>query len=168
MKEMIVVDVKKCVGCHTCELSCAVEHSKTKNLLTAVSEKPLPKSRIAVETSEGMNLPLQCRHCEEPPCLNVCPTEAITKKELGEAVLIDDELCIGCKSCVLVCPFGAIALSPDQKAVFKCDLCVERLSKGQIPACVSTCPTRALLFTSADQLTKEKRREFMVEYLKSS
>ena len=168
MKEMIVVDVKKCVGCHTCEISCAVEHSKTKNLISAISEKPLPKSRVVVESSDGVNLPLQCRHCEEPPCLNVCPTRAITKEDAGEAVLIEQDLCIGCKSCILVCPFGAVTLSSDEKAVLKCDLCIERTSKGQIPACVCSCPTHALLFTSMDQLTKEKRREFMVEFLKSS
>lgn len=168
MKEMIVVDVKKCVGCRSCEIGCAVEHSETKNLFSAIFEKPLPKSRVVVESSNGMNLPLQCRHCEEPPCLNVCPTKAITKEDVGEAVLIDQDFCIGCKSCILVCPFGAVALSSDEKAVLKCDLCIERTSIGQIPACVSSCPTHALQFISVDQLTKEKRREFMVEFLKGS
>ncbi len=168
MKGLIVVDVKKCVGCRSCEIGCAVEHSKTKQLFSAISEQPLPQSRVVVESSDHRNLPLQCRHCQEPPCLNVCPTKAITKEDAGEAVLIDSDLCIGCKSCILVCPFGAVALSLDHKAILKCDFCMERTSKGQIPACVCSCPTNALQYTSVEQLTKEKRREFMVEFLKGS
>ncbi len=167
MEGMITVDVKKCVGCRSCEIGCAVEHSKTKALFTAIAEKPLPKSRVVVETAGGRNLPLQCRHCQEPPCLNVCPTGAIIREDAEAAVLIKQDLCIGCRSCILVCPFGAVTLSPEQKAILKCDLCAERTSTGQLPACVSSCPTLALQFTTVDELIKEKRREFMVEFLKA-
>ncbi len=104
MKGLIVVDVKKCLGCRSCEIGCAVEHSKSKQLFSAVFEKPLPQSRVVVESYGGTNLPLQCRHCEDPPCVKVCPTQAVTKQDVGEAVLIDDALCIGCKCCILVCP----------------------------------------------------------------
>ncbi len=166
MKGLMVVDVKKCLGCHSCELGCAVEHSESKELLASIFERPLPQSRVTVEHSKGTSLPLQCRHCEDPPCIKVCPTEAIIKKDVGEAVLIDEALCIGCKVCILVCPFGAVTLSTDDKAILKCDLCQERLSVGDVPACVSSCPTRALEFVSVEEFTKEKRREFMVEFLK--
>ncbi|RQD77917.1 MAG: 4Fe-4S dicluster domain-containing protein [Candidatus Syntrophonatronum acetioxidans] len=162
----MVVDVKKCLGCHSCELGCAVEHSASKQLFASILEKPLPQSRVTVEHSEGTSLPLQCRHCEDPPCVKVCPTEAITKKDVGEAVLIDESLCIGCKVCILICPFGAVTLSTDDKAILKCDLCQERIFTGEAPACVSSCPTRALQFISVEEFTKEKRREFMVEFLK--
>ncbi len=168
MKGLITVDVNKCLGCRSCELGCAVEHSHSKNLFSAISEKPLPQSRVAVEHCHNTSIPLQCRHCEDPPCANVCPTQAISKQDSGEAVLIEDALCIGCKVCILVCPFGSISLSRDDKAVLKCDLCLERTSNGQVPACVSSCPTSALQFIPVEQFTKEKRREFMVEFLKGS
>ncbi len=168
MKGLIAVDVNKCLGCHSCELGCAVEHSQSKHLFSAILEKPLPQNRVIVEHCDDTNIPLQCRHCEDPPCAKVCPTQAISKPEVGEAVLIEDELCIGCKVCILVCPFGSISLSKDDKNIIKCDLCFERTSEGQVPACVSNCPTNALQFIPVEQFTKEKRREFMVDFLKSS
>lgn len=168
MKGLIVVEVKKCLGCHSCEIGCAVEHSQGKDLFSAIQEKPLPRSRVRVESTGSASLPLQCRHCEDPPCAQVCPTGAIGKQGAGDAVLVQQDHCIGCKSCILVCPFGAIDLAEGDKAVLKCDFCLERLAAGEVPACVSSCPSGALQFTSVEQLTREKRREFMVDFLQSS
>ncbi len=168
MKGLLVVDTKKCLGCHSCEIGCAVEHSKTKQLFSAVFETPRPQSRVCVEHYGGTNLPMQCRHCEDAPCVKVCPTRAMAKEVAGEAVLIEHSLCIGCKWCILVCPFGAIALGAGEKAVLKCDFCNERAAAGLLPACVNSCPTGALQFASADKFTKEKRREFLVEFFSAS
>ncbi|MGI5875466.1 MAG: 4Fe-4S dicluster domain-containing protein [Dethiobacteria bacterium] len=165
IKGLIVVNVEKCLGCHSCEIACAVEHSRSKQLFSAISEAPLPKSRVAVEHYGSARLPLQCRHCDNAPCIKVCPTKAMLKEAGNGAVLIDHSLCIGCKWCLLVCPFGAVTLDNDEKAVLKCDLCYERTSTGRVPACVYSCPTGALQFTSVEELIKKKRRDFLVDFL---
>lgn len=168
MKALIVVDPQKCVGCHTCELACAVAHSRSKQLYAAIGEDPKPESRINVGRYLNTNLPLQCRHCEDAPCVKVCPSEAMQKEERGEAVLINEERCIGCKWCILVCPFGAVTLGQGEKAILKCDLCAARAADGLSPACTGSCPTGALQFTPVEQLTHDKRREFAVDFLGSS
>jgi len=162
MKGSILIDPKKCLGCKTCELQCAIVHSKSKNLIKAICEKPLPQTRIRVEAAEDLSVPLQCRHCEDAPCVKICPTKATVKSEPEGPVLIKDELCIGCKWCVLVCPFGVIRISREGAAVTKCDLCFERLEKGEFPACVAACPSKALQFKSIEELSKDKRKEYLV------
>ncbi len=151
----IFVDVEKCLSCRSCEIACAVAHSNTKALFKAIGEIPLPKYKIYLEDVQGFSVPLQCRHCEAAPCVQVCPTRAITRKKLSEPVLIDSELCIGCSSCIIVCPWGIPKLSRDGKVVIKCDLCLERLQKNEEPACVKACPTGALKFKSVAELIKE-------------
>jgi len=89
----------------------------------------------------------------------VCPTGAIHREGENEPVLFDHTRCIGCKMCVQACPFGMITMRLDGKGVLKCDLCVERLAKGQEPACVVACPTGALVFGDEEQLAQMKRRK---------
>lgn len=169
MKGLLVINPQKCVGCHSCELNCAVAHSQSRQLFAAVFETPLPQSRVKVEHYQGTSIPLQCRHCEDAPCLKVCPTRAISKADREEAVLIDESLCIGCKWCLLVCPFGSVSLGREgHNAVLKCDLCQEYPPENKEPACVYSCPTGALQFLTAEQYAREKRREFLVDYLESS
>ena len=164
MKGVIMVNTEKCLACHSCRLGCAVEHSQTKELFAAISEKPRLESRVIIESFSDVNVPLQCRHCEDAPCVRVCPTKALTKGESQGAVLVNNDLCIGCKWCIVACPFGVITLSKESKGILKCDLCSEN-DNTSIPACVSSCPTKALEFTSLENLTKEKRREFLVDLL---
>ena len=166
MKGTIVVNIPKCVGCHSCELACAVEHSLSKNLYQAVSESPRPQKRVEVECYGRTNLPLQCRHCADAPCVRVCPTSALYKQDQGEVVLVDQPKCIGCKWCVLACPFGVITLGFDDKAVIKCDLCLERAGRNEEPACVEGCPTGALELATVEEAARSKRREFLVEFLR--
>ena len=163
-KGMIVVDPEKCVACRTCELQCAIVHSKSKDLKKAIGEKPLSKPRVKVEAFEGEVLPLQCRHCEDAPCIKICPTKAIDRADQDSPVLVDSELCIGCKMCVLVCPFGVINMDEKGKAIIKCDLCIERLRKGEKPACVMACPTHTLKFMILDEITKEKRKKYLISF----
>jgi Fe-S-cluster-containing dehydrogenase component len=89
----------------------------------------------------------------------------MAKQGAGEEVLIDDSLCIGCKWCLLVCPFGAVVPGRGKQAVHKCDLCFERAHQGREPACAEHCPTGALQLVAVEIFTKEKRREFLVDYL---
>lgn len=164
MRGMIYVDPERCMGCHTCELACAVAHSESKELFGAIYEEPPPRPRVVVEAVGGTSFPLQCRHCEEAPCVAVCPTHAMTKLE-GGPVVVRQELCIGCKACILVCPFGAVTMGPG--GTHKCDLCIERLEEGQEPACASSCPTGALRFVSAEEAAREARRRAAEKFLVS-
>ena len=89
----------------------------------------------------------------------VCPTGAIHRFGENGPVVLDPESCIGCKFCVLVCPFGVIELSADGKAMTKCDLCIERTEAGGVPACVAACPTCGLRFVEIESWPKQRRRE---------
>jgi len=154
----IVVNINKCLACKSCEIACALAHSKSKVLQEAVAESPRPQSRVAVEPAGEFGIPMQCRHCEDAPCISVCPTAAIHRDEVNAPVLIDKERCIGCGYCLMVCPFGVIDITRDSKAVVKCDLCIERTKVGEEPACVSGCPTGALQFCElTDYLIKRRR-----------
>ena len=159
MTMMIVVNEQRCLGCKTCVLECAMAHSEAKSLVEAMAAASPPQSRVHVEPAGPLAIPLQCRHCEEAPCITVCPTEAMYRPSQTGPVLIDAEMCIGCKFCMLVCPFGVIDLSRDGKAMVKCDLCIERTEAGQEPACVAGCPTGALEYREVEEWLRERRWE---------
>jgi len=171
MKGIIVVDVERCVGCKSCELACAVAHSESKSLVGALAEKPRPQPRVTVEGVEDSSLPLQCRHCEDAPCVAICPAEALTKLGVGEPVVLDTRRCIGCKMCILACPFGVLKMSRDGTVITKCDLCIERIEQGDQPACVAACPTKALKYMPIDEAIEKKRKgaakKFLVELSRS-
>jgi carbon-monoxide dehydrogenase iron sulfur subunit len=161
--KIILCDSNRCLGCRSCEVACALEHSESKDLREAVLEKPGPQSRVTVEAAGDHGLPLQCRHCEDAPCVAVCPTEAIHRMSDGGPVLIDEERCIGCRMCLIACPFGVISTSRDGGAVVKCDLCIERQEAGQEPACVTACPTQAIRFVDIEEAQRQKRRAAVAE-----
>lgn len=151
MKGGIHVILKKCLGCHSCELACALEHSQSKELVKAIHEDPAPVSRVYVERVGEVSVPLQCRHCQDPPCVAVCPQEAIEKLGPQQQVIIHEDKCTGCKFCIAACPYGVVRLRDDGKVALKCDLCPERTEQGQAPACVSACQTGALCFGSSEK-----------------
>lgn len=157
MKGMIVVRAERCLGCKACLVACAVEHSVSKDLAGAVGESPAPQPRVSLAQCQGVAVPLQCRHCEEAPCVLVCPTKALHRPVEKGPVLVDAGRCIGCRYCLLACPFGSIQMSRDGKAVIKCDLCLERAKAGLEPACTAACPTGALVFCQEDQWLREQR-----------
>jgi len=163
--KIIYIDPEKCMSCKSCELACAVEHSESRELVRAVAEEPKPACRVSVVGNEDLSLPLQCRHCEDAPCVAVCPSGAMKKEENG-IVAIEHNLCIGCNFCVIACPFGVIKTNREGKAVIKCDLCRERLKKGEDPACVEACPTKALAFVEPEASSKEKKEKFLTEFKK--
>ena len=159
MSKHITVRIDRCVGCHTCEVACAIAHSQSEDIETMLLEGENPGYRIHVETYGPLSIPITCQHCEEADCALVCPTDAVKRNAPGKPVLVDDERCTGCGLCVRACPFGVIALRPEGKVAFKCDLCVRRLAKGLEPACLSSCPTKALLLQEEAASNREKRRE---------
>ena len=159
MSKTIVTDIEKCVACKGCEIACALEHSASKRLEEAVRESPAPQSRVAVLANDRYSVPLQCRHCEDAPCIFVCPTLAMHRQAVGSPVLIDRDKCIGCRACLVACPFGAIDMARDGRAVVKCDLCLERSLRGEQPACVESCPTGAMRLCETEDLNLERRRQ---------
>jgi len=158
MGKVIMVNIEKCLACKSCELACAVAHSKSGVLEEAIAQSPRPQKRINVEAVEDFAVPMQCRHCEDAPCIQVCPTRAIYRQSIESPVLINPELCIGCKFCLMVCPMGVIDVSRDGKAMTKCDLCINRPGPGEGPACVEACPTKALQLVSDGQLIAANRK----------
>ncbi|MHC4542967.1 MAG: response regulator [Planctomycetota bacterium] len=167
-RQIITVDVKKCYACLTCVVECAYarlglpKHVPISQVLSA--------SGVSVEAAGDLAVPLRCMQCEDAPCITVCPTGALYRDSLDDPVLIDQNLCIGCKSCMLACPIGAISLDPEGKAVQKCDMCIARLKKGQLPVCVTSCPTEATQLTTLDEVTtraRETSASVLAEVLKA-
>ena len=160
----IIADETKCMACRACEFACALAHADTEDLVKAVFEQGA-RPRIYIEAAGGIAVPLQCRHCEDAPCVKVCPSGALSRPNEAEPVVVRQERCIGCAFCVEACPFGVIALArcsapgmPEGgKVVIKCDLCAHRTAEGLEPACVSSCPVGALVFEEADASAKRSR-----------
>ena len=141
MVKSIYVKEEVCIGCRLCEIHCIVQHSRTRNIIKAFKEFPRPLSRVRVEERKNTSFALQCRHCDEAPCIETCITGAM-HRENGR-VLCDTERCVGCWMCIMVCPFGVIGREGDSKKVAsKCDLCLG----VDVPVCVSNCPNEALIY----------------------
>ena len=160
----IVADPTKCLACRACEIACAVAHAETDDLVEAIYAQGA-KPRIYIESVGRFAVPLQCRHCDDAPCVRVCPSGALSRPSEAEPVLVDQQKCIGCGFCVEACPFGVILLadrygwdpSGNQKAVIKCDLCAKRQAEGLRPACVSACPVGALVLEELTETAKRSR-----------
>ena len=162
----VVVHPERCVGCMQCMVACATAHSRTGILFSAVCETPLPKPRVHVGVGlYGEGFPNRCRHCDPAPCRLACLPGAIYRNEEFDTVLIDPDICINCASCAMACPFGVIRYHEDSKApskkvvAVKCDNCIERQSRGLIPACVEVCKVDALTFEEPSAALKRKTDE---------
>ena len=160
----LVIDLNVCVGCHACVTSC-------KQWNTSGAAGPLtdfdPYGEAASGTffnrvqtfevgefphTQTVHFPKSCLHCEDPPCVPVCPTGASYKRAEDGIVLVDYDKCIGCKYCSWACPYGARELDEDRRVMTKCTLCVDRVTDKSLPeaerkpACVLACPPGARLF----------------------
>ena len=163
-RPIVMFDVSRCVGCRSCEIACAVEHSTSKDLFSAIYERPSPRPRIRVYKVDDLNVPITCRHCDDAPCVAVCPTGAMYRDESGY-VLHNPSRCIGCRLCTLVCPIAHPRLIPELRVVIKCDICIDRVRNGRRPACVEAYPTGALMFITETELARERLREKIVKAL---
>jgi len=159
MAKMITVDGKRCLACKACEIECALAHTRAGSLAEALQAGTPLQPRVHVEPIGEFGMPLQCRHCEDAPCVAVCPTGAIRRLSREAPVLLDQDRCVGCGFCMLVCPFGVIDLSREGKGMVKCDLCIARTEVGEEPACVAACPTGALKYEDIEQWLASRRRQ---------
>lgn len=136
----VYVDEKWCLGCHLCEYNCAFANSGKKDMADALKNVKI-NPRIRVEEKDGVCFAVSCRHCVEPLCAKACISGAMRAK--AGVISVDGEKCVGCLSCVMACPYGAVFPGEDGP-VQKCELCLNN-SCGQ-PACVAGCPNRAIIY----------------------
>lgn len=161
----VFVNPERCIGCRQCEYACAVEHSRGRDPLTAPFERPRPRTRIHVApgSTQFSSFPVKCRHCDPAPCHGVCPTGAIYRSDDRELVLVDEQKCIACAMCAMVCPFDALTFHartdgvPERIVAIKCDGCTGRVEQGREPACAEVCKTGALVFGDLNELVKAGR-----------
>lgn len=148
-----------CMACRLCEVHCAVEHSRTRHIIKAFkTESTRPEPRCTVEVRGALSFSFMCRHCAEPACLHACISGAM-HREPGGTVRVDEDRCIGCWTCILACPYGAIRRhEQDRHFALKCDMCPDR----PIPACVAACPNGALeLHADPDPVMPREVRELV-------
>ena len=172
----MAIDLKRCVGCQSCTLACKVENGTPPGIFWM---RVLEKEEGTYPVARKVFLPVRCNHCSEPPCVPVCPTGASYKRKKDNLVLINQDKCIGCRACVVACPYQVRFISEDAKGYYgdeltpyeaesykkwqprtvqKCTFCVDRLETGREPACVQTCPTRALVFGNLNDTESEIAR----------
>ncbi len=146
MKYGFVIDHRKCIGCHACTVACKSEN-----------EVPLGTFRTWVKYIEKGEFPdtrrffsvLRCNHCEDAPCITICPVTALFRRDNG-IVDFNGDRCIGCKSCMQACPYDALYINPNTNTAEKCNFCAHRVEKQLEPACVIVCPVQAIISGDMD------------------
>jgi len=154
---VLIFDTDRCLSCHSCELACAVAHSGSSSLIEAVLTGKRSSPRLWVISLNSKIIVITCRHCLRAPCIKACPTQALQRHPQTGAVIVEESLCIGCRDCVLACPFGAIKV--ENGLALKCDLC------GGEPSCVRHCPTEALRFIAPEEEIAKKQRRISQTFL---
>lgn len=154
----VIVDLDRCLSCRSCELACAKGHSGFDDIVEAVISGANLVPRVRVVAAAGKGVPVQCQHCEDAPCVAVCPSDALFRESEDGPVRAEPEKCIGCKSCVVVCPFGAVEWNRREHSIVKCDLCEGIIAEGEQPLCVSACPTGARMVATLEELSERRRR----------
>jgi len=142
----MVIDSASCIDCKGCMTACKVENKvppgKWRNWI-----KEQDPDLENLNKAESLHFqPGNCMHCDNPTCVQACPTSATYKDEKEGTIKANKKLCIGCGSCIPACPYGARYRHPEEKVVDKCDFCEHRRARGELPACVTTCPTKARTF----------------------
>jgi carbon-monoxide dehydrogenase iron sulfur subunit len=162
-RKEIFIRYERCIGCHSCELACAVAHTSDGDLVGAILRGERPQKYLWVEDIDQKKVPTVCRQCEDAPCVAVCPTGAMYQRD-DTINVCNLQQCIGCWMCALACPFGAIGRNEYEGKVVKCDRAC--LNEEGIPACVRACPTGALVFQTVEEFEAERRKEAVASLLK--
>jgi len=149
------IDLRKCVGCHTCAVSCKAENNTPPGMAW---RQVITRESGKFPDVSAMFVTMACFPCEHPACQAACPIDgAVIKREKDGVVLFDQEKCVGCRRCMWACPYGAPQFNTETKKVEKCTFCVHRLDVELQPACVSTCIGNALHFGDMSELSGEKQ-----------
>jgi Fe-S-cluster-containing dehydrogenase component len=149
MQKLIRIEPSKCIGCKTCEMACSFKHT---------GEFAPSRARIVNEVfiDEAKFITVTCMQCDEPWCVKSCPKAAIHKEMPSGVVFVDQDRCVGCRTCVSACPFGMIKYVPALGKVEKCNLCA-----GDTPECVAFCPTQCLTLDEEDKPLRQKVLRFV-------
>jgi tetrathionate reductase subunit B len=172
------IQIDKCIGCGKCVEACKIENNVldepyyfrtwveryiTYTDGTTSVDSPnggmrsFPAAGEEKDILKSFFVPKLCNHCENPPCVQVCPVGATFKTAEG-VILVDKDYCIGCRYCIQACPYGARYLDPRTKTADKCTFCYHRIKKGLLPACVEVCPTQARVFGDVRKQASPLRR----------
>jgi Fe-S-cluster-containing dehydrogenase component/formate-dependent nitrite reductase membrane component NrfD len=148
------IDLRKCIGCHACTIACKSEH-----------QIPIGVNRCWVKTvekgvfpsTERFFFPVLCNQCDAAPCMRICPTNALFKRRDG-IVDLHGDACIGCRACMVACPYDQLFIDPNTHTAEKCNFCANRVENQLLPACVSVCPTECRIFGDLDDPTSAVAR----------
>lgn len=147
----MVIDLRKCIGCHSCSVACKTENEVPpavfRSWVKLMDKGVYPNAR-------SLSLPVLCNNCENAVCVKVCPVKASFKRDDG-IVMVDPHKCVGCKYCMAACPYQVRHLNPIRRYVQKCSFCYQRVDAGLMPACVETCPARARVFGDLNDPSSE-------------
>jgi len=147
----MVIDLDRCVGCHTCEVVCKIENDVPlgiwRSWVKEVEKGTYPDVVRAFR-------PTLCNHCENPICVKVCPVGAAWQREDG-IVAVDPHLCVGCRYCMSACPYEVRYVHPTKGMIDKCDFCSTRVDAGLQPSCVEACPAGARIFGNLNDVKSE-------------
>ena len=165
------IQIEKCIGCGKCVEACKIENDVPmepyyfrtwieRYIIYADGDVSVDSPNGGIEGFPPVEsdkeilrtffVPKLCNHCENPPCVQVCPVGATFKSQDG-VVLVDEDYCIGCRYCIQACPYGARFLDPRTHTAGKCTFCYHRITDGLLPACVEVCPTQARIFGELDK-----------------
>ncbi|MBE6466766.1 4Fe-4S dicluster domain-containing protein [Denitrobacterium detoxificans] len=157
MRNCIVVNLDRCSGCDSCIVACKLENGIPLGEYWNRVDDIGPFG--SYPEIEKYWLPVMCQQCENPACVAVCPTGASYKDAETGVVRITRDACIGCKSCMMACPYGARTFHGEDKTVYKCELCPSVTKKGDVPACVHNCPTAARFYGDLDDPESDVSKE---------
>ena len=155
----LVIEHEVCWGCKTCEVACDQEYNHEVKFIHVWEDGPT----IVDDKLQVIYRANVCQHCDDPPCMEVCPEEAISKRPDG-IVVLDTEACSGCRACIEECPYNAIGFDEDEQTALKCNMCRHRVDKGLLPACAdNVCLAHCIYFGDPTEISaiiakkKEKR-----------
>jgi molybdopterin-containing oxidoreductase family iron-sulfur binding subunit len=172
----MVIDLKRCIGCYGCQIACKAENGTRPGTTYA---RVVKREWGEFPNVKKLSIPVLCMHCNEPPCVEVCPTGASQKRASDGIVFIEADFCVGCRACVMSCPYGARYFQDEERDYFelggneyekqvypshergvveKCDFCRSRLERGEEPACSANCMCKARIFGDLDDPHSEISR----------
>ena len=177
MRYGMVIDLKRCIGCYGCVIACKAENATPPGVFYI---RVFKHETGKYPNVRRVSMPIMCMHCADPPCEKACPTGASFKRESDGVVLIDKDLCVGCRYCMMACPYGVRYFHAEDREYFpgqgltpferrgygnhppggveKCEFCFRRVGRELQPACAANCPTRAMTFGDLEDPTSEVSR----------